>query len=141
MLGIFWLLVLDRTPILLAYTIPLAEAEPYGDCLTCALDHAEAWAATQRGQPVLAPLTAPIRRLIAENPYEHWPRGRIVYETNTARFVIYADRQIFPHAGLIRSRFALPDTAQPRPDLHYRRARPIAPLLSNNTPIPLTPPR
>ena len=141
MLGIFWLLVLDRTPLLLAHTIPLAEAEPYGDCLTCALGHAEAWAATQRGQPVLTPLTAPIRRLIAESPYEGWPRGRIVYETIPARFVIYADRQIFPRTGLIRSRFALPDTAQPQPDLHYHRPRPIAPLLLNTAQIPLTPPR
>ena len=31
---------------------------------------------------------------IAPTEYDQWPRGRIVYETPTRHFVIYADRRL-----------------------------------------------
>jgi hypothetical protein len=42
-------------------------------------------------------LLAPI---IARDEYEHWPRGRIVYEQPPKRFIIYADRKLLAPAWL-----------------------------------------
>ena len=49
-LGIFWALT-DRhgQPHLLAHPCALADAEPYGDCLTSPAGHYETWAAWRRG--------------------------------------------------------------------------------------------
>jgi len=32
---------------------------------------------------------------ILSTEYDHWPRGRIVYETPTRRFVLYADQRLY----------------------------------------------
>lgn len=55
--------------------------------------------------------------------YEDWPRGRVVFDRKPERFIVYADRQAFPHAALIRVRFALPESAIFRTDAHYVHAR------------------
>jgi len=77
--GIFWVvggkLLIDCTP--------LGEAEPYGDHLTHPRSHLEAW--TLFLQNGIAPI---------EIEYEDAPRGRIVYNTRTQRFMILADRCI-----------------------------------------------
>ena len=79
MVGIFWLLgnrlILD--------TSPLSEAEPYGDCLGHEVSHDHYWTAQQR----LGTVPRDIEY------YEH-PRGRVVYNTKTQLFALYADRCI-----------------------------------------------
>ena len=77
--GIFWAvgrkLLIDCTP--------LEESEPYGDHLTHPLSHLEAW--TLFLQNGIAPI---------EIEYEDAPRGRIMYNTQTQRFIclLYTSR-------------------------------------------------
>ena len=116
--GIFWrvadCLVLDRSV--------LAEAEPYGDCLTHPGGHYERWEAWQALRvPALRAAGLPAE--IAESEYDDWPRGRVVYEVSARRFVLYADRRL--HAReiieLLRTTFGLQDaTVAVRADPHYR---------------------
>src|SRR5215218_34577 len=78
-------LVLDR--------IGLAEAEPYGDCLTHPRGHYKVWEAWRK----LGPSGLTRRNLptaIAWHEYEHFPRGRIVFRVPDQRFMIYADRTL-----------------------------------------------
>ena len=120
--GIFWrvggVLVTDRST--------LAEAEPYGDCLTHAAGHYERWEQWRKlGATRLAALGLPAQ--IASTEYDEWPRGRIVYEKPARRFVLYADRRLqTPDViAAVRSAFGLDNSeAIVRSDAHYRRARP-----------------
>jgi hypothetical protein len=87
--GIFWrvngVLVVDLST--------LDEAEPYGDCITHATGHYDCWEHWQTlGATRLAALGHP--DCIVSTEYDHWPRGRVVYETPTRRFVLYADRRL-----------------------------------------------
>jgi hypothetical protein len=87
--GIFWrvsgVLVIDRST--------LDNAEPYGECITHAAGHYERWQEWQAlGGARRAAAGYPDR--IASTEYDQWPRGRIVYETPSRRFVIYADRRL-----------------------------------------------
>jgi hypothetical protein len=87
--GIFWLvngvLVVDRSM--------LEDAEPYGDCLTHAAGHFERWEEWQRmGAARLVAIGHP--EVIATTEYDEWPRGRIVYQTPTRQFLVYADRRL-----------------------------------------------
>lgn len=43
------------------------------------------------------------------------------------RFVVYADRQVFSYAPVIRARFGLPEGVVFRTDSHYCRTQRIAP--------------
>lgn len=116
--GIFWrvagALVIDRST--------LAEAEEYGECLTHAGGHYERWMAWQALGPTLR-AAAGYPEQIGTSEYDEWPRGRIVYETGPARFILYADRRL-QHPGLIaqlKAAFGL-DQAEVvvRSDSHYR---------------------
>jgi hypothetical protein len=116
--GIFWLvdavLVVDRTPV--------EEAEPYGDCVTHAGGHFERWESWQTmGGTKLAKLGFPTA--VASTEYDEWPRGRVVYETPTRRFVLYSDKRLQKTAivdalkdafGLIGSETVI------KSDSHYR---------------------
>jgi len=79
MVGIFWLLgrllILDASP--------LSEAEPYGDCLGYRESHYNYWAVQQR-----------LGTVPCDMEYEESPRGRVVFNTKTKRFALYADRCI-----------------------------------------------
>ena len=100
-LGIFWI-VADAAGLihLLARSCPLHAAEHYGDCLTFPHGHADTWHAWRRHT---LPLPVPaLRSLVANTEYDHWPRGRIVYERLPARFVVYADRQLLTPARCAR---------------------------------------
>ena len=104
---------------------PLAEAEPYGDFLTHPRGHHEVWEAWRRlGPAALARRGLPT--LVAWHEYEHFPRGRVVFDTGRDRFILYADRRLQAPAILRRilDAFGL-DAAQcdVRADPHYRAAR------------------
>ena len=67
--GIFWLL---GNGSLLVDSTPLAEAEPYGECLTHPRSHIDQWAEFQRNAIVPR-----------DTEYEEMPRGRVVYDATT----------------------------------------------------------
>jgi hypothetical protein len=128
-LGIFWAVINqhERTH-LVAHRCALADAEPYGDCLTCAAGHHETWEAWRRGQ--IKPPLASLAPIVARDEYEHWPRGRIVYEPAARRFVVYADRQLLTPTRLVQimTLFRLPpERTTARSDLHYRSKGVIGP--------------
>ena len=118
--GIFWrvdgVLVVDRST--------LDEAEPYGDCLTHAAGHYERWQEWQAlGVARLAALGFPGR--IVSTEYDQWPRGRIVYQTATQCFVLYADRRLQRPIIIeaLKNAFGLNDAKVKvivRSDSHYR---------------------
>ena len=107
-------LVFDRTL--------LAAAETYGDHLTHPRGHQEVWEGWRRLGPAgLARCGLP--PLIAWHEYEHFPRGRVVFDTRTARFTPYAARRlaapavlrpVLPTVGLDPARCGV------RSDPHYR---------------------
>ncbi len=108
------LLVTDRTP--------LAEAEPYGDFLTHPGGHHDVWEGWRRLGPAgLAQRRLP--SLIAWHEYEHFPRGRVVFDTTTRRFTLYADRKLQTPRVLreVLRVFGLdPARCAVRTDPHYR---------------------
>lgn len=109
-------LVIDRST--------LDEAEPYGECITHAAGHYERWQEWQTlGGARLATLGYPDR--IASTEYDQWPRGRIVYETPTRHFVIYADRRLQNPdiTDALKTAFGLTENeliVRIRSDSHYR---------------------
>lgn len=119
-LGIFWLIPHPQSGIaVISNQISLDQAEEYADCLTSPVAHMDAWESTKRGKPILVPLDASARAIIAAAEYEEWPRGRIVFDRSVNKFIAYADRQIIPYAALIRGCFSVPDTTIFRTDSHY----------------------
>jgi len=116
--GIFWRvgdhLLVERTP--------LAQAEPYGDCLTYSGGHYERWEVWQRLEAKQLRVDG-FPSQISCSEYDHWPRGRVVYERPGKRFVIYADRRLQrPElVAQLRAAFGLLDTASMvLSDPHYR---------------------
>ena len=128
-LGIFWAVTDPHGQThLLAHPCALADGEPYDDCITSPAAHYETWAAWRRGRP--KPPLALLAPIILRDQYEHWPRGRIVYEKTPDKFVVYADRQLLTPAWLnqIKAHFHLPpERTIARSDLHYNRTRAIGP--------------
>jgi hypothetical protein len=116
--GVFWrvngVLVIDRST--------LDEAEPYGDCITHAAGHYERWQEWQAlGIARLAATGYP--ELILSSEYDQWPRGRIVYETPTRRFVLYADRRLqkYEIIDALKTAFGLNEAEViVKSDPHYR---------------------
>ena len=107
-------LVIDRKP--------LAEAEIYGDFLTHPCGHHEVWQGWRRLSPAgLARCGLPV--LIAWHEYEHFPRGRAVFDISTGRFTLHADRRLQVRAVLpqVLRAFGLdPARCAVRSDPHYR---------------------
>ena len=121
--GIFWgIPELDGSWTILVDATSLAEAEPYGDFLTHPRGHYEVWSKWQKTR------TAPIAnrsilRAIGDHEYELFPRGRIVYNTATNGFILYADRRLHQEATIARiaREFGLAaGTFTVRSDEHYR---------------------
>ncbi len=112
------LLVTDRTL--------FAEAERYGDFLTHPRGHHEMWERWRRLGPAgLASRGLPAA--IAWHEYEHFPRGRVVFDTTTDRFTLYADRRLQapPTLARVLRAFGLdPVCCTVRSDPHYRTGAP-----------------
>jgi hypothetical protein len=105
--GIFWL-VAGR---LIADSTPLNRAEEYGSCKTQSRSHEERWEQLTRAG------------VLVEGDYEGHPRGRIVYDTRTDQFTIYADKCIIKKKVVIRKimrEMNLPANAKISTDPHYR---------------------
>lgn len=121
--GIFWgIPEPGGSWIILVDAASLANAEPYGDFLTHPRGHYEVW--TQWQKTRTAPVTNRfILQAIADHEYEFFPRGRIVYNTATRGFILYADRRLQQIATItaIANEFGLTLGAfVVRSDAHYR---------------------
>ncbi|WP_271594350.1 hypothetical protein [Bradyrhizobium sp. CCBAU 65884] len=121
--GIFWGIPKpDHSWTILIDSTSLSEAEAYGDFLTHPRGHYEVWSQWQQRRA--APLAGQsILQAITYHEYEDFPRGRIVHEIKTGRFIIYADRRLqqAPVMASIAEKFGLtPGTYSVRSDAHYR---------------------
>lgn len=127
--GIFWgISGPDGSWQLLSDKTPIAQAEPYGDCLTHGGGHYEFW----EGLKAWGATELALRSLPAEpatHEYEDFPRGRIVYWPKPAKgsksFVIYADRRLRNSSFIsqLLVEFSIPDHAYVvRSDPHYSRS-------------------
>jgi hypothetical protein len=88
--GIFWLIPSAGKAVLFTQRSALSDAESYGDCLTHPVGHYELWERLQ-ALPFLALKKRGLPVEIKSTEYEHYPRGRVVYEKPSETFVIYAD--------------------------------------------------
>jgi hypothetical protein len=116
--GIYWGIPNpDHSWSILTDKSSLAEAEPYGDFLTHPRGHYDVWSGWQKlGNTALSKQGIP-------QAVEEFPRGRIVYETKTGQFIIYADRRLQRTEVVadIATLFSLaPGTFAVRSDEHYR---------------------
>jgi hypothetical protein len=124
--GIVWAIAAGNgSPLLVTDLTPLAEAEGYGDFLTHPRGHHEVWEGWRRRGPAdLARRGLPAA--IAWHEYEHFPRGRVVFDTRAERFTLHADRALQAPAVLhrIRRAFGLdPARCDVRSDPHYCSVR------------------
>lgn len=120
--GIFWLVAEGQRDMLVTDSVPLTEAEPYGDCLTHPRGHYEMWDRWRLAGPSWLKSNG-LPTAICRTEYEEHPRGRIVYERPAELFIIYADRrlQIERTVRLIVEAFRLAgERFEIRSDDHYR---------------------
>jgi hypothetical protein len=120
--GIYWGIIRPADDLeLITDMTSLSEAEQYGEFLTHPRGHYEVWEAwRQSGPRGLAKLKLP--ELITWTEYETPPRGRVVYNTATRHFIIYADRRLQRSSFMqkIVDRFGLNSTAfSVMSDAHY----------------------
>jgi hypothetical protein len=125
LVGIFWVIANSGSyAILVDHRCALKDAELYGDMLTCPHGHLEIWDQWRRLPASWPGLVASV---VAASEYEEWPRGRIVCDTESQRFIVYADEQILRRPELmseIHERFGLPiGRTDAKRDNHYRGAR------------------
>lgn len=107
--GIFWLvkgsLIFDATPV--------AEADADGDSKNHPRGHFDRWKQMQNAGTVPADIE-----------YEEYPRGRVIFESKTGKFLVLADRCILQRRGLVErimKRFELPvNKTKCATDSHYR---------------------
>lgn len=121
--GIFWLIQSAEKAVLFTQRSALEDAEPYGDCLTHPVGHYELWERLRALPfPTLKKRGLPVE--IKSTEYEHYPRGRVVYEKPSETFVIYADAtlQVPGVVSKIMQAFRLEGqkNVNVRSDSHYR---------------------
>jgi hypothetical protein len=88
--GPYWFVRDDSGRVLLmAHRCALAQAEQYGDFLTCPHGHYDVWERWRASSP-----TGRIAAIVRDYKYEEWPRGRVVFNSIQGQFIVYADRQI-----------------------------------------------
>jgi hypothetical protein len=123
--GPFWVVESDGQVGIIALTVPLKQAEPYGDMLTVGTGHLDYWSRlARRGTRALREAGIPTAPIWSE--YEEWPRGRVMYDRTAWPFIIRADRRLHRPAfiRLIVDRFGIAaDNATILPDDHYWSVR------------------
>jgi hypothetical protein len=121
--GIFWLIPSAGKAVLFTQQSTLRDAESYGDCLTHPVGHYELWERL-RALPFLTLKKRGLPVEIKSTEYEHYPRGRVVYEKPSDTFVIYADAslQVPEVVSKILQAFHLEGqkNVNVRSDSHYR---------------------
>ncbi|MPR06275.1 hypothetical protein FS320_02190 [Microvirga tunisiensis] len=123
--GIFWGIRGFTDTCLVTDKSTLSEAEIYGEFLTHPRGHYEFWEKLRRkGAAFLKKQGWPLQILSYE--YEEWPRGRIVFNTTSQYFTLYADRKLqHPHSlTRIINEFGLDaHTYEVKSDPHYRSSQ------------------
>ena len=110
-----WIVLIDASS--------LVEAEPYGDFLTHPRGHYEVWNDWQQRRAAPSAVQSVFQEIAGRREYEDFPRGRIVYQIKTDRFILYADRRLQQKHTIanIADKFGLaPGTFVVRSDAHYR---------------------
>jgi hypothetical protein len=120
--GLFWGLPDPNGGVWLLFTTSeLAQAETYGECLTDGRGHQEVWDRWREMSPrELKAFGIPLE--VKTQAYDHWPRGRVVYEIRQSRFIIYADQRLHGRRTIkqINSVFGLKTSSVlVRADDHY----------------------
>lgn len=88
--GPYWFVRDDAGKVsLMAHRCALAEAEEYGEFLTCPHGHYDIWEGWRARCPA-----ENIVGVLRDAEYEEWPRGRVVFNAVQSQFIVYADRQI-----------------------------------------------
>jgi hypothetical protein len=92
--GVLWRIPRPQAGFQLVFAATgLNQAERYGDCLTDTRGHYELWEHWRTLSPrELKALGIPLE--VKLRPYEHWPRGRVIYEIPPESFMLYADRRL-----------------------------------------------
>ncbi len=112
----------SETILLIAHRCALADAEEYGDCLTCPHGHYDLWEGWRAG-----PAPEGLTTIVRDAEYEDWPRGRVVFDFVQHRFIVHGDRQIFEHKLEIRimEHFGIPADANVEfsKDGHYQSTK------------------
>jgi hypothetical protein len=125
MVGPFWVVEDSGKPAIVALTVPLEQAEPYGDMLTVETGHLQHWSRlARRGAGALRTAGLPTAPVWSE--YEEWPRGRVIFDCVARRFMIRADRQLHQpdFVRLIADHFCIEAAeAIVLPDDHYQSVR------------------
>ena len=106
--GIFWLV---HGKLLLDSTL-LSEAAPYGDHRDHPRSHIDVWEQFQR-----------LGKAPRESEYEEFPRGRVIYDSASATFTLFADKCILERKDLIaqiKDALHLPKQTALDTDPHYR---------------------
>ena len=134
-IGLFWIVADHDRAALIAHSVPLAEAVAYGEMLTIETGHADHWAALahRRGSDLRA---AGIPSAPLWSDYDEWPRGRVLFDRTSGRFVIRADRQLHrpDRTARIARHFGVdPASATILPDDHYDSTRRLPPAIDDGT--------
>jgi hypothetical protein len=86
--GPYWFVRNDSGTVrLIAHRCALADAEEYGDFLTCPHGHYDLWEGWRTGRPPDG-----MARIVHEAEYEEWPRGRVVFNFVRGQFIVHGDR-------------------------------------------------
>jgi hypothetical protein len=111
--GVFWMLAHGE---LIVDSVPLDEAEAYGDFLTHPRSHIDRWKELQEASVV-----------DHDTEYEELPRGRVGYDMRVKRFFLFADRCILARPAVIKRILAAlrlpPEAVEICTDSHYRCKR------------------
>ena len=122
-LGIFWGVTERGHSRLLCDKVLLVQGELYGDAITWG-EHYNFWERLRYQKSPHALTQVP-----AWSEYEEWPRGRVIYDTQKEKFIVYADRKLLTEAArqAIMKAFSLPaSNTSYYPDSHYKSIRRIA---------------
>ena len=132
-IGLFWMVEDHGRAVLIACSVPLAEAVAYGEMLTIEIGHADHWAAlARRSGSDLRAAGIPPAPLWSE--YDEWPRGRVLFDRTSGGFVIRADRQLHrpDRVARIARHFCIESpSATILPDEHYRSTRRLPPAIDD----------
>lgn len=123
--GPYWFVRDDSGEVLLmAHRCALAEAEEYGEFLTCPHGHYDIWEGWRARCP-----SESVVGVLRDAEYEEWPRGRVVFNAVHDQFIVYADRQISRRElQRVLKHFAIPmGQAAFMKDGHYQSTRSLHP--------------
>jgi hypothetical protein len=120
--GIYWGIAGGTGSLIIVDVTTLTDAEPYGKFLTHPRGHYEVWEARRRlGRSGLIQRGLP--DVFTVNEYEDFPRGRVVYDGEPKKFIVYADRRLQDPDSIAEIVRAFQIGSEPyivQSDAHYR---------------------